>query len=88
MSERPDTAALLVEVCELIRRYVVLPGSHFYDVVALWVLHAHAIGAADTSPRLVAKSPEKESGKTRLLEVLEFLTPNPLNSIKDFRVIG
>lgn len=78
MSERPDTTALLSEVGDFIRRYVVLQGDFFYDAVALWVLHAHAVAAFDTSPRLLFKSPEKESGKTRGLEVLEVLTPNPL----------
>ncbi len=78
MSERPDTAALLAEVSDFVRRNVVLQGDHFYDAIALWILHAHAIGAFETSPRLLVKSPEKESGKTRLLEVLEVLVPNPL----------
>lgn len=81
MSERPDTAALLTEVRTFFRRFVSLPGDHYHDAVALWVLHAHAIAAADDSPRLVFKSPEKESGKTRALEVLEVLTPAPLNAI-------
>ena len=79
MSERPDTAALLAEVTTILRRYAILPGDHFYDVVGLWVLHAHAIEAAETTPRLIFKSPEKESGKTRMLELLEFLTPNPMS---------
>ncbi len=73
-----DTAALLDEIRAVLRRYLILPDGHFYDVVALWVLHAHAIVAADTSPRLIFKSPEKESGKTRALEVLELLVPAPL----------
>src|SRR5437868_2291044 len=81
MSERPNTAALLAEARDFFRRYVSLPGDHYHDAVALWVLHAHAIAAADDSPRLVFKSPEKESGKTRALEVLEVLTPAPLNAI-------
>ena len=79
--ERPDTAALLEEVEALVRRYVVLPTDRFYVAVALWVLHAHAIEAAETTPRLLIKSAEKESGKTRLLEVLEMLAPNPLSTL-------
>jgi hypothetical protein len=75
MSWRPDTAALLNEIREFLHRYLVLPSDYFYDVVALWVLHAWAIGAAETSPRLLLKSPEKESGKTRALELLDLLTP-------------
>ena len=79
--ERPDTAALLAEVEALVRRYVVLPTGNFYVAVALWVLHAHAIEAAETTPRLLIKCAEKESGKTRLLEVLEMLAPNPLSTL-------
>lgn len=81
MSERVDTAALLGQVREFIARYVLLPGDAYRDVMALWVLHAHVIGAADNSPRLIFKSPEKESGKTRALEVLEVLVPAPLATI-------
>jgi hypothetical protein len=78
-SPRPiATAALLDEVRTLLRRYLVLPDELFYDAVALWVLHAHATAAADTTPRLIFKSPEKESGKTRALELLELLVPAPL----------
>jgi Domain of unknown function (DUF3854) len=44
------TAALLEEVRTIWGRYLVLPGGHFYDVVALWVLHAHAITAFETTP--------------------------------------
>jgi hypothetical protein len=78
VSERPDTTGLLAEVDAFVRRYLVLQGDQFYDAVELWILHAHAIGSFDASPRLLAKSPEKESGKTRLLEVLQVLVPNPL----------
>lgn len=78
MAERPDTAGLLGEVDAFCRRYLVLQGDHFYDAIDLWVLHAHAIAAFDTSPRLLFTSPEKECGKTRGLEVVNVLTPNPL----------
>jgi hypothetical protein len=73
-----DTSTLLDEVRAFLSRFLVLPGEHFYDAMALFVLHSHALDAADTSPRLILKSPEKESGKTRALEVLELLVPAPL----------
>jgi hypothetical protein len=76
-----DTAPLLERVERFIRRYVHLTGDGYYWAVALWVLHTHAIGAADTTPRLVVKSPEKECGKTRLLEVLEVVVPGPLMAV-------
>ena len=42
-------------------------------VVALWVVHTHSMDAADTTPYLSIHSAEKQSGKTRLLEVLKML---------------
>jgi hypothetical protein len=78
MSERPDGAALLDEVVAFVRRFLVLPADRYFDVIALWVLHAHSIAGADSSPRLLLKSAEKQSGKSRTLELLEMLTPNPL----------
>jgi hypothetical protein len=39
----------------------------------LWIVHTHALDAADTTPYLNVKSAEKRSGKTRLLEVLSLL---------------
>jgi hypothetical protein len=79
MSE--SLSALLDKVRALFASYVVVPSPEYLDVIALWISHSHAIGSAETSPRLVFKSPEKESGKTRALEVLELLTPNPLSII-------
>ena len=80
-AESPTTAALLDEVRAILRCYLILPADHFYDVVALWTLHTHVLGAFDMTARLIFKSPEKESGKTRSLETLELLVPAPLFAI-------
>jgi hypothetical protein len=45
--------------------------------VALWVLHTHTFEVGDTTPYLSVTSAEKQSGKTRLLEVLNLLVANP-----------
>ncbi len=76
-----DTAELLASVRAIVAKYLIVPGAHYLDVIALWVLHTHAIQAFDTTPRLLAKSAEKESGKTRLLEVLDLLVALPLSII-------
>jgi hypothetical protein len=39
----------------------------------LWVAHTHTIDHADATPYLAISSPEKQSGKTRLLECLQLL---------------
>jgi hypothetical protein len=45
-------------------------------VVTLWVANTHAIDAADCTPYVSINSAEKQSGKTRLLEVLRLLVPD------------
>lgn len=68
---------LLDEVHELLGMYVAFPSEHAHVAVSLWVLHCHAIDAFDSTPRLALLSPEKGSGKTRTLEVLELVVPRP-----------
>lgn len=68
--------ALLTEVVAFVRSYVVLTPSQAV-ILALWVLHTYAIAAADATPYIYISSPEKRSGKTRLLEVLELIVFDP-----------
>lgn len=68
----PGGAELLEELAGFIRRYVALSEDQAF-VIALWIVHTHALAAADTTPYLNIKSAEKRSGKTRLLEVLALL---------------
>jgi hypothetical protein len=63
-------ALVLGGLVAFIRRYVALSDEQA-DIAASWVIHTHAIDAADCTPYLHIKSVEKRSGKTRLLEVLE-----------------
>lgn len=65
-----DTAALLDEVKSFISRFVVLPSEAVADLLALWVLHSHSIGAAWATPYLRVTSAAPDSGKTLLLEIL------------------
>lgn len=77
---RSEGAQLLDRVRALAVKYIRLPGAEYADTFALWVAHTHLIGEFDNSPRLIFKSAEKESGKTRALEVLEVLVPGALNT--------
>ena len=43
----------------------------------LWVAHCHTFAAAEATPYLSVTSAVKQSGKTRLFEVLEPLVPSP-----------
>ncbi len=69
-------AEILDSVMIFIRRFVSLNEAQARAVV-LWVAHTHAIEAADCTPYLNPNSAEKQSGKTRLLEVFEPLVSNP-----------
>jgi len=73
-----EASDILDEVAEYVRRYVILPSTEAYDMVALFVVHTHASDVLATTPRLAVLSPEKGSGKTRLLEVLQRLVREPV----------
>lgn len=71
-----DGAALLNEIADYLSRYVVLRAAQG-TVLACWVVHTHAVEAAETTPYLEVRSAEKESGKTRLLEALNLTVREP-----------
>lgn len=71
-----DGSALLKDIVAFIRTYVILSEAQAV-VSGLWILHTHAFEAAENTPYLQICSAEKQSGKTRLLEVLEPLILNP-----------
>jgi len=75
--EPEDGAVLLDDIAAFVRRFVVISNAHA-AVVALWIVHAHALEAAEATPYLAITSAEKRSGKTRLLEVLTLLVARPL----------
>jgi hypothetical protein len=70
-----DGAELADSITAALRRFIVLPRPEHYTAVALWVLFAHAHDAFRFSPLLLVTSPEKASGKSRLLEILSVVTP-------------
>ena len=73
-AEPVDGAALLNNLRQVFRRYVVLPKGA--DIaLPLWVVHAWTMDAGDISPLMVLVSPTKRCGKTSVLIILYFLTP-------------
>jgi hypothetical protein len=72
-------SALLDDVAAFIRRFVVMTDAQ-ETVCSIWTLHTHAADAADYTPYLWVHSAEKQSGKTRLFEVLNLLVSNPERS--------
>jgi putative DNA primase/helicase len=76
--EEPVNGVMLLgELVGAIRRHVVLPECAA-DAVALWILHTHALNAAQITPRLAILSPEKRCGKTTMLKILSRLVRRPL----------
>jgi hypothetical protein len=75
--EPPDTADLLKKVGDLVGRFMVLPSESVAIAIALFVLHTWAIDAADATPCIAIVSPEKQTAKTRLLEVLALVVRAP-----------
>lgn len=76
--QREDTLADLLDKTEaFLRRYVAFPSGHPPTAIALWIAHTYAYDHFDVSPFLHVASPEKRSGKTRLLETLEVLVREP-----------
>ena len=79
-AERPkpeDGAGLLDDLAAFVRRFVVISDAQA-AAVALWIVHTHALEAAEETPYLAITSAEKRSGKTRLLEILTRLVARPL----------
>ena len=72
-----DPAELLDQVTAFITRFSVFPDRHCAPMLALWCAHTHAIAHFYTTPRLILDSAEPGSGKTRVLEVAQFLVSKP-----------
>jgi Protein of unknown function (DUF3631) len=75
--ERVDGADLLREVSGAIRQHVVMP-DRCAAATALWVVHTHLLDVLHITPRLAVISPEKQCGKTTLLDVLRCLVCRPI----------
>ena len=72
---------LLDDVDTYLARYVAFPSVEARHAVTLWTAHCHAVSAFESTPRLALLSPEKGSGKTRTLEVLGLVVPEPVHAV-------
>jgi hypothetical protein len=59
-----------------IKDYVVMSDEQRL-IVALWIVHAHMVQHFEQTPYLTVTSPQRQCGKSRLLELLELLIPRP-----------
>jgi putative DNA primase/helicase len=75
--EEVNGAVLLNEARRALCSYVVLSGVQA-DAVTLWCVHTHTHDAAEVSPKLVLRSVQKRSGKTRLATAVARLVARAL----------
>lgn len=61
-----------------IGRYLSVPSDHCITVLTLWAAHTHVNEMFYVTPRLIIDSAEPESGKTRVLELLNLLCRAPI----------
>ena len=80
MSGSERGALLLDDVRSFLARFVAFPSSAALHAVTLWSVMTHVALHLHTTPRLALLSPEPESGKTRVLEVLALLVAHPMLS--------
>jgi hypothetical protein len=76
-----DGAALLDAIHAALTKYVVMPSAHATDAVTMWIACTHAQPAWAHAPRLVIRAPERRCGKSRLLDIVEALSHNPLITV-------
>jgi Protein of unknown function (DUF3631)/Bifunctional DNA primase/polymerase, N-terminal/Primase C terminal 1 (PriCT-1) len=74
-----DGAKLLNDLVAHLRRFMVLSDAQA-DTVALFTLMTHCVDAFTVVPYLRVFSPTKRTGKSRLLELLEFLVHKPVKT--------
>lgn len=79
MAERTILDMLLGAAATKIHYYVILSDEQA-DACALWAAHGHVVEAFRITPYLNPQSATKQSGKTRLLEVLRPLCARPVDT--------
>lgn len=77
---KTETSTIIDDLEEFIGRYVVMEDEQRL-VVALWVIHTYCLDAFEQTPYLAITSPEKQCGKSRLLEVLDQVVAKPWMTI-------
>ncbi len=69
-----ELANVLDSISDFLQRYVVFSSPAQPTAIALWVAHTWALDAFEYTPYLRVDSPEKQCGKSRVLDCLELIT--------------
>ena len=67
---------VIARVRDFVRRFVFFRSEDLYELVAAWVVSTYMTDLFEYVGYLFAYSPEPQSGKSRLLEVLDLLVNN------------
>ena len=67
-----DVREVLDTTHDFLRRFLVMSDDGL-RVLSLWTFHTWAFAASETTPYISIRSPERESGKTRVIEVVSLL---------------
>jgi len=81
MLEREEGAGVLARVENYLSRFVSYPSENALIAHTLWIAHTHLMECWESTPRLAFLSAERGSGKTRALEAMEGLVPNPVHAV-------
>jgi hypothetical protein len=76
-----ELANVLNSISEFLQRFIVFSSPAQPTAIALWVAHTWALDAFDYTPYLRVDSPEKQCGKSRVLDCLELITPKAWRTI-------
>ncbi|MFI7677189.1 DUF3631 domain-containing protein [Actinophytocola sp. NPDC049390] len=68
---------VLDAVVAFVSRFSAFPNEHCAPTLALWYAHTHIADRLYVTPRLILDSAEPGSGKTRVLEVGQYLVAKP-----------
>ncbi|KAA9164979.1 DUF3631 domain-containing protein [Amycolatopsis acidicola] len=68
---------VLDAVVAFVSRFSAFPNEHCAPTLALWYAHTHVAERLYVTPRLILDSAEPGSGKTRVLEVGQYLVAKP-----------
>jgi hypothetical protein len=67
-----EVRVILDAIHDFLDRFLVMSDDGL-RVLTLWVFHTWAFAAAETTPYISVRSPERESGKTRVIEVVSLI---------------
>jgi hypothetical protein len=76
-SRKPKKTAIVDTVADFLRRFVFLQDETHYRLIAAWIVATHLHKTFEYLGYLFVYSPERRSGKTTLLEILNLLVYQP-----------